>query len=235
MSLGTRGEKLRYDHLKNIIGRTIIYVLRIIIFPISFIPLVSELIIRLFKKDWEVNPFILTGYFLFLAVFSSWAILYMNKIWWWVGLYIMTTMLFEALWKCCLIWLGRPAVMYPNIKIFKSEIKHTVKGRILLTPTALYMGVLSYGFTIYYFAFVNLLLFRVAPIGSFKGISCSDGIDLLVQFIYYSAVTITTLGYGDICPISKTARVITLFELAFGIFFVVFLFGVFISYRSYAK
>lgn len=50
----------------------------------------------------------------------------------------------------------------------------------------------------------------------------------LIDFLYYSAVTITTTGYGDILPNSTTVRTIVMFETFFGIgipgFFVSLLF-----------
>ena len=44
----------------------------------------------------------------------------------------------------------------------------------------------------------------------------------LFDFIYYSAVTLTTLGYGDIFPNSTITRWIVLFNSVFGVFFVGF-------------
>lgn len=212
-------------------GDKISFWLRIFVFPISLIPLLIEIIIQRFKDEWEVSPFILTGYFIFLAAFSSYALLYMNKLWWIFGAYIMTAMLIESLWKCVLISLGFQAIMYPRFKLFGYKIKRRDKRRRLLTPTALYMGAVAYGYTVYYFAFINLLIYKMAPFDSFHGVSDSCGIELLWRFVYYSAVTITTLGYGDIYPSSFFTQAATLFELAFGIFFVVFLFGTFISYH----
>ncbi len=44
----------------------------------------------------------------------------------------------------------------------------------------------------------------------------------LFDFVYYSAVTLTTLGYGDILPNSTVARLIVLFNSVFGVFFIGF-------------
>ncbi|MEW6066202.1 hypothetical protein P378_03130 [Desulforamulus profundi] len=37
-----------------------------------------------------------------------------------------------------------------------------------------------------------------------------------VDFLYYSLTTITTTGYGDIYPLTKTAKVITSIEIVLG-------------------
>ncbi|MHA2344472.1 MAG: potassium channel family protein [Candidatus Hodarchaeales archaeon] len=48
----------------------------------------------------------------------------------------------------------------------------------------------------------------------------------LHDFLYFSVVTITTLGYGDIMPISFPARILSLIEVMLGVFFV----AVYLSY-----
>ena len=63
--------------------------------------------------------------------------------------------------------------------------------------------------------FVHLLI----P-DSFRG-NISPSIQLQVQdFLYYSFVTLTTLGYGDIVPLTATARTLAFFEAIFGQFYI---------------
>ncbi|MCL5780753.1 MAG: potassium channel family protein [Firmicutes bacterium] len=38
-----------------------------------------------------------------------------------------------------------------------------------------------------------------------------------MDFLYYSLTTITTTGYGDIYPLTKTAKVITSIEIVLGV------------------
>lgn len=40
------------------------------------------------------------------------------------------------------------------------------------------------------------------------------------EFVYYSFVTITTLGYGDIEPVSYLAKWLSVFEACLGLFFI---------------
>jgi len=44
----------------------------------------------------------------------------------------------------------------------------------------------------------------------------------LLDFFYFSAVTVTTLGYGDIFPNSQLVRVLVMFQVFTGIFFLAF-------------
>jgi len=39
------------------------------------------------------------------------------------------------------------------------------------------------------------------------------------DFVYYSFVTLTTLGYGDVCPVSMAARSLAVLEAVFGVVF----------------
>ena len=56
----------------------------------------------------------------------------------------------------------------------------------------------------------------------------SDGVD----WVYYSFVTLTTLGYGDILPASATARVLAYSEAVVGVFYMAVLVAALVS--SYA-
>lgn len=42
----------------------------------------------------------------------------------------------------------------------------------------------------------------------------------IITWIYFSMVTIATTGYGDIFPITNIARISTIFEILFGMLFV---------------
>ena len=44
----------------------------------------------------------------------------------------------------------------------------------------------------------------------------TEGVSMVNSFIYYSFVTLTTLGYGDITPISQPARSLAIMEAASG-------------------
>jgi hypothetical protein len=54
---------------------------------------------------------------------------------------------------------------------------------------------------------------------AFKGAVDVEGPVWNVQWIYFSFVTLTTLGYGDITPVSSTARVLAYSEAILGLFY----------------
>lgn len=66
--------------------------------------------------------------------------------------------------------------------------------------------------------FINIVM----P-GSFKGNLSFDSHMQLNDFVYYSFVTLTTLGYGDIIPLSATARSLVYMEAVFGQFYIAIL------------
>jgi voltage-gated potassium channel len=55
--------------------------------------------------------------------------------------------------------------------------------------------------------------------GSFRGLDSQLWQNNLEQLLYYSMVTLTTLGYGDITPIQPVARFLAYMEAITGIFY----------------
>jgi len=56
--------------------------------------------------------------------------------------------------------------------------------------------------------------------------------NLLVDFLYFSIVTISTVGYGDISPVGIIPKIITAFEIAIGYFFLGMTFALIINRYS---
>ena len=54
---------------------------------------------------------------------------------------------------------------------------------------------------------------------SFAGAASPDEAKGAGQWVYYSFVTLTTLGYGDILPVSPAARALAYSEAIFGVFY----------------
>lgn len=63
---------------------------------------------------------------------------------------------------------------------------------------------------------------------------CGNIVSHPFQSIYFSFVTITTLGYGDLRPVSAYGRFLVCFEAFFGLVFVLLIFGSFLQ-RAWAK
>ena len=74
-----------------------------------------------------------------------------------------------------------------------------------------------------------LAIIEVSSPGSFKGIREDDFNKTFQDLIYYSFVTILTIGYGDILPLSQTARKASMLLGILGYFYNIFVIGITIS------
>ena len=67
-------------------------------------------------------------------------------------------------------------------------------------------------------AMLYLLIAQALP-GSFNGLTQAPSMENFSTATYFSFVTITTLGYGDILPISPLARFLVTMEAIVGVFY----------------
>ena len=71
---------------------------------------------------------------------------------------------------------------------------------------------------------LNMFIYRFIP-GSFKGIADAAADSSSINLLYYSFVTMTTLGYGDITPAGPIARVLAYLASIAGQFYIAILVG----------
>jgi hypothetical protein len=71
--------------------------------------------------------------------------------------------------------------------------------------------------------------------GSFKGLTEAVSPAWNTDWVYYSFVTITTLGYGDITPLTQTARSVSFMEAIVGQFYIAVLVAGLVSAYISAK
>lgn len=62
------------------------------------------------------------------------------------------------------------------------------------------------------------MLEQISP-GSFTGAGLETAAGSDIRWMYFSFITLTTLGYGDITPVTNTARVLVYSEAIFGVFY----------------
>ncbi|MGI9414221.1 MAG: potassium channel family protein [Hyphomicrobiales bacterium] len=72
------------------------------------------------------------------------------------------------------------------------------------------------------FALLNVLTNWLLP-GSFSNLRATSLPEQLTEFVYYSFVTLNTLGYGDISPVGSFARTLAILEATFGVFYLAIL------------
>ncbi|WP_020402482.1 potassium channel family protein [Gracilimonas tropica] len=78
------------------------------------------------------------------------------------------------------------------------------------------------------FVFVAYMLVHLDP-GSFANVDLSNPPSTFTDLVYFSSVTLTTIGYGDISPVTHQAKLISSFFGITGQFYQVLLVGVLIS------
>lgn len=94
--------------------------------------------------------------------------------------------------------------------------KRKWQWRVASVPLCL----LSYAFTIYSFAVAYLYLSRTDH--SAFNVKEMD----LFTAIYFSTVTAATVGFGDIFPVSRSARLLVIIEIWLSLIYVIFFFSV---------
>ena len=88
-----------------------------------------------------------------------------------------------------------------------------------VTLNVIYAAIVAYLFIAFMWAFVFTLVETVQP-GSITMTAADEN---FFHFLYYSFVTITTLGYGDITPTSEIARSLSMIEAVIGQIYLVVL------------
>ena len=88
-----------------------------------------------------------------------------------------------------------------------------------VSANTLYAAICAYFLIALVFAVAYGLIERMRP-GSFAAVSANLTLGPDSDFLYFSLVTIATLGYGDIAPVAGLARVLASLEAVVGQFFV---------------
>ncbi|GAB6109065.1 ion channel [Fusibacter bizertensis] len=89
-------------------------------------------------------------------------------------------------------------------------------------------------FMIIFFAINYLFLFLMDQ-DSFKGSIGNDIISQTISFIYFSVVTFTTVGFGDILPVSNLARIFVILESIVSMVVILLVFSMFSGFHETFK
>ena len=113
-------------------------------------------------------------------------------------------------------------ISYAVGAVFFAYIAAVIMGHIFMARERVDTDLIIGSISVYLllgstFGFVYITLNLLAP-GSFSGVEAVVGDpDVVVQeFIYFSFVTLTTLGYGDITPLTHQAGVLAYIEAIIG-------------------
>lgn len=101
-----------------------------------------------------------------------------------------------------------------NYEIFKEDN---------VTKDILYGSICGYLLLIVMYGSLHMLLETIAPGSYHHSVNWESADFTSHQMYYYSTITITTLGYGDIIPVSVLAKSIAMLECISGVFYIAIL------------
>jgi hypothetical protein len=213
----------------DFINKQVGYFIRPAVQPMLWI----DYLIAKFKRTFTTSVALNSVYSFGLVALSTWGItlqphsVFVSIPLHVVLLYVLIATETEAVWKGVLLASGRPAMIFNRTP---------GDDRMLPSPKSLFLGVGGYGCTILCFASLAFFL-HVSKLAEYSGIKCASGLNFACwwQFFYFSATTITTIGLSDIRPASLLSQALALLEIALGLFFLVFVFGTFISIQTMRK
>ncbi len=123
-------------------------------------------------------------------------------------------------------------VMFIGFAVF--ELIRFILASEEVTREVLFAAIIIYLLVALMWSFAYIVLETIVP-GSFN-IPVPRTEEKQFVFLYYSFVTITTLGYGDITPVTHQAGALTILEAIVGQIYLVvlvsFLVGMFVSRRA---
>ena len=111
------------------------------------------------------------------------------------------------------------------------ELMRQIVQRSEVTESVIYGSLSGFLLLIITSAF-SFLLIDLAEAGSFNNIKGTTIPEKYHQIIYFSSVTISTIGYGDITPAKDNARLLSAFWGVVGQFYMVAVVGIIISKYS---
>ena len=99
------------------------------------------------------------------------------------------------------------------LKRFRYSSKIAIFLRVLRQEKDVLLGVL--GIALFYIFVSALIMFNAEP-----HINPSTGEETFTSFfdaLYWATVTLTTVGYGDLCPTTDVGRIISMISSLFGV------------------
>jgi hypothetical protein len=182
------------------------------------------------SPEWEFNQFSATPYFLVLVSIATIGLFADSYAFSLAGAYILSALEALGMWCTVAVGLGRPSGPFLYLRQFGLRRRPYPGGLVLLTGRGLYMVLMTYGLTIYYFAALYFLLLKYNP-SSIIGLAYPSKLEQFINCLYFSCITITTLGYADMYPHAAVSRITVVLEVFTGLAFSLFFFGAFVAFH----
>ena len=113
-----------------------------------------------------------------------------------------------------------------------SYLGHKSNPNIALAQGLFNLLLRTYLFIAYSFGCIYILMahgeYEQSPL-IFKISQDTRSGDILVDFMYFSIITMSTVGYGDISPVAASAKFVCIFQIIFGYLFIGSVFALVIS------
>jgi len=123
-----------------------------------------------------------------------------------------------------LCWFRCNEIIYAFVSDALDRLKqiHRIESHPIFQPVErLRMLIISYLEVILYFA----TIYAILPETWFSDHKLANGFDAL----YFSIITITTVGYGDLAPVNTVARLLAGYQALIGLLLVVLVIGTYVS------
>ena len=192
---------------------------------LSLLALMAVAALSALIPDGEAEIFLTSVFLLTLAV--AYASLNFGNIWRSMVLFLLAALLVDFLFKQFILIEGQKSNLYTAVilllfflgeshqagkSILQSLSKRQVDRNMLTATLALYLliGLI--------YAMLYLILLEFNPAG-LQGCENAQGGDRFVTAIYFSFVTMTSLGYGDISPTGPIGQIMVIIEAITGTFY----------------
>lgn len=129
---------------------------------------------------------------------------------------------------------GQCVALVPLLALLATGVLHYVFTRRELDSDSLFATVLAYTLIAVVFAQVYTLLAIWDPASFSAAVSFAEQTpdQVHASLLYYSLITLATVGYGDVLPVSATARTLAVLEATVGLFYVAVIVAVFVGMYS---
>ena len=98
-------------------------------------------------------------------------------------------------------------------KLIRYSEKIQVFGRVLYKERSVLLGVL--GISVFYVFLTALIMFNAEP--HVDPVNGSTTFDSFFDALYWATVTLTTVGYGDLTPVTDLGRFVSMLSSLFGV------------------
>lgn len=153
-----------------------------------------------------------TSRFILLAPIVVYVIISLEDLFGWID--IASLLESEGALRALIVLFVLGSVILYILYIFR-KIADTANNEIGLKAVVIRISTATLS-CIVFFTIVYTSIYKLFKGGSFMGENIgSDTLSQLITFLYFSAATFTTVGYGDIRPVDNTSRLVVVLELFF--------------------